>query len=74
MTIEQAHAEAVSRWGKGAQVVETWREGVGQYVVGVSFAGESAFFPAIAGGGETWEAAFLDADKRLHPAYFVRPE
>lgn len=72
MTIEEAQAEAVRRWGPNAQAVESWQQGISHFTVGVRMTGESKFLPAIAGKGDSWEAAFADADRR-HPEPVNRP-
>jgi len=71
MTIDEAQQEAERRWGASGQVVESSHQRILHYTVGVRVPGESAFYPAIAGQGDSWEAAFAEADKLAHPLYVV---
>lgn len=74
MTIDEAQQEAERRWGPNGQVVESWHMHKGRFTVGIRMGGESAFFPAIAGQGDSWEAAFAEATKLAYPLHFVAAE
>lgn len=71
MTIDEAQQEAERRWGPNGQVVESSHQRKSHFTVGICVAGESGFFPAIAGQGDSWEAAFREADKLANPLYIV---
>ena len=58
MTGEEATAEAKKRWGSSAMAFES---SSGRFVVGVCWDAEEGFFDN--GIGDSWEAAFADADR-----------
>lgn len=60
MTKNEAHAEARKRYGAAGSVWHDYGVGTPYCVVGVRVGdrGESM------GSGDSWEAAFLDADRR----------
>lgn len=58
MTREEAQAEARERWGPEAIATYNWQLTYNHEVA------DRAMMPRFWGVGETWEAAFEDADER----------
>ncbi|MHB8418823.1 MAG: hypothetical protein ACYDCL_12155 [Myxococcales bacterium] len=68
MTTQQALDEARRRWGPDA-VLSNGDERIGRCLVGTFYGGRFR----VKGIGESWEAAFEDADLHLAHARFLLP-
>jgi hypothetical protein len=73
MNSTQAQQEAVRRWGPLGAVVQFFQGAAQPYCVGTALNHRGSFSFHPFGRGESWEAAFADADEKL-PANFHATE
>jgi hypothetical protein len=69
MNSTQAQQEAVRRWGPLGAVVQFFQGAAQPFCVGTALNHGASFSFCPFGRGQSWEAAFADADEKL-PTHF----